>query len=271
MRLPFLQRHCVWLPALNFPVISIRQKATEKFSRCSPVPAVLDHKAAENAWKSGPFSTYATTWKAGPFSTHATTGRCFATKAKQREGIDALGLKELRLVGNDGTQQILGPEEALEIASKKNLRLVEVGPMATPPTWKLMEQPKEPPKKKRDSPSPKADSLSRAAQNIQRRAQMGKPPRQKDVRVMDKCHENDLRIKLQQAKQFLSKGIVVKITVLASKRTDVDDPRARANATIQRFIDETQETSASSGIQGEGFAAITVLTPRISKPGEPDS
>lgn len=107
---------------------------------------------------------------------------------------------ECRLVGENGEQLGVMPTiQALDLARKSNLDLVEVAPTASPPVCRLLDFGKyryEQTKKERQA----------------RRSQ--KVSELKEIRLRPKISEHDLEAKLRFVKKFLSEGDKVRVTVM---------------------------------------------------------
>lgn len=129
-----------------------------------------------------------------------------------RTGKQALQLTELRLVGVTGAQlDIMTPQAALDLAEKDGLRLVEVSPKGIPPVWRLLPPEALPEAPGRKPALPAKDSASEAKEAreqtqeqkrvaaVSKRAAMGKKPRVKEVRILDRCHEHDVEVKVRIA------------------------------------------------------------------------
>ena len=107
--------------------------------------------------------------------------------------------KEVRLIGSEGEQLGIVPvQQALDIASEKNLDLVKIAPNAVPPVCKIMDYGKfrfEMTKKEKE----------------QRKNQ--KVVDTKEVRLTPNIDDHDFFTKLNNAKKFLKSGNKVKVTV----------------------------------------------------------
>ena len=111
---------------------------------------------------------------------------------------EQIRVREVRLIRDEGEQQVLGTAEALEIAREQGLDLVEVAPQANPPVVKIMDYGKykfENEKKIRDSK--KKQKLLKL----------------KEIRMQPKIDEHDLDFKSKHVREFLSEGNKVKVTV----------------------------------------------------------
>ena len=108
--------------------------------------------------------------------------------------------REVRLVGEKGEQLGIMPlYQALEIARKHNLDLVEVAATATPPVCRLLDYGKyryEQTKKEREARKSQRVSLLR------------------EVRLRPKIDNHDFEAKVRSARKLLDDGDKVKVTVM---------------------------------------------------------
>lgn len=107
--------------------------------------------------------------------------------------------KEIRLVGNDGSQLgLMSASAALKLAEEANLDLVKIAPQGKPPVCKIMDYGKfrfEQQKKEKE----------------QRKNQ--KIVDTKEIRLSVNIDSNDFNTKVAQAKKFLSKGDKLKVSI----------------------------------------------------------
>ena len=105
----------------------------------------------------------------------------------------------VRLIDAEGKQMgILPRREALEIARREGLDLVEVAPQANPPVCRLLDYGKfkyqMDKKRKKNRKKQSSDTL-------------------KEIRLSYKIGEHDLQIKVRKVEQFLKEGHRVKLSV----------------------------------------------------------
>ncbi|MEO8862951.1 MAG: translation initiation factor IF-3 [Candidatus Saccharimonadales bacterium] len=106
---------------------------------------------------------------------------------------------QLRVIDEDGTQMgVLSRREALDLASERELDLVEVSPGADPPVVKIVDWGKY--------------NYQRTKQ-LQKQKRTAKNPEMKQMRFGLKIGEHDLDVKLKKVTGFLEAGHKVKITV----------------------------------------------------------
>jgi len=107
--------------------------------------------------------------------------------------------KEVRLIGNDGSQLGVMPlSEAMDRANAQNLDLVKIAPGAQPPVCKIMDYGKY-----------KFEAAKREKENRKNQ----KTVNLKEVRITPNIDDNDLNTKMNNAAKFLKNGDKVKVTV----------------------------------------------------------
>jgi translation initiation factor IF-3 len=89
--------------------------------------------------------------------------------------------------------------EALDVAAKAGLDLVEVAPTSTPPVCRIMDYGKF-----RYQQSKKQQVAKKSQSTIQI----------KEIRIRPKTDEHDLQVKIKHIKKFLSQNDKVKITMM---------------------------------------------------------
>jgi translation initiation factor IF-3 len=111
---------------------------------------------------------------------------------------EQIRVREVRLIKDDGEQQVVSTAEVLIQAKSMGLDLVEVAPQAVPPVVKIMDYGKykfENEKKVRDSK--KKQKLLKL----------------KEIRMQPKIDEHDIDFKSKHVGEFLGEGNKVKVTV----------------------------------------------------------
>ena len=111
---------------------------------------------------------------------------------------EQIRVREVRLIQEDGEQQVITVSQALELAREAGLDLVEVAPNAVPPVVKILNYGKfrfENEKRLRDSKKKQ------------------KQLKLKEIRMQPKIDDHDLNFKSKHIKEFLSDGNKVKVTI----------------------------------------------------------
>lgn len=121
-----------------------------------------------------------------------------ATKEKELRINEAIRVKEVRLLGEDGTQQVLQISQALQRAKDMGLDLIEVAPQAVPPVCKILDFGKYCfDKEKKLKEARKKQKLVKI----------------KEVRMQPLIETHDLQFKTKYVKSFLEEGNKVKVTI----------------------------------------------------------
>jgi translation initiation factor IF-3 len=166
---------------------------------------------------------------------------------------EQIRVREVRLIRDEGDQQLLTIQEALAMAKETGLDLVEVAPQANPPVVKILDYGKykfENEKKVRDS----------------RKKQ--KQLKLKEIRMQPKIDEHDLDFKSKHVREFLGEGNKVKVTVrfrgreLAHTELGLDV----LNDVLKRIEGEYVMDKAPAM---EGRFMSMVLSPKIKASGQP--
>jgi len=135
---------------------------------------------------------------------------------------------EVRLVGEKGEQLGIMPvPQALEIAKKNNLDLVEVAPIAVPPVCRLLDYGKykyEQTKKERELRKSQKVSLLR------------------EVRLRPKIGNHDFEAKARSVRKLLDEGDKVKVTIMFRGR-EITHPEIGLRL-LQRMVESQKETAA---------------------------
>ena len=106
--------------------------------------------------------------------------------------------KEVRVIDSDGAQLgIMPPQKALEIANEKNLDLVKIAPMASPPVCKIMNYGKY---------KFEQEKKIKEAKKNQKIIEI------KEIRLSARIDTNDFNTKLDHAIKFIQSGHKVKIS-----------------------------------------------------------
>jgi len=118
---------------------------------------------------------------------------------KEQRINEKIQVREVRLIDEKGEQRGIVPTvEALEMARRTGLDLVEVSPTASPPVCKLLDYGKyrfEQEKKLRE------------AKKKQKLVKL------KEIRMQPKIEEHDLAFKTKHIAEFLGEGFKVKVTI----------------------------------------------------------
>ncbi|MGN0550433.1 MAG: translation initiation factor IF-3 [Acutalibacteraceae bacterium] len=125
--------------------------------------------------------------------------RCFNISNKELQINDEIRDKEIRVIGNDGSQLgIMPASKALDMAAAQNLDLVKIAPQAKPPVCKIMDYGKyrfEQAKREKE------------ARKNQRVVEI------KEIRLSLNIDTHDFNTKLNHALKFIKNGDKVKVSI----------------------------------------------------------
>ena len=112
--------------------------------------------------------------------------------------------REIRVIGEDGEQfGVMSVNEAIALATEKELDLVEISPNATPPVCKIMNYGKfkyEKTKKDKENKKKQKNTVI------------------KEIRVKPHIDTHDMETKINQIEKFLEKDYKIKISLRLSGR-----------------------------------------------------
>lgn len=114
--------------------------------------------------------------------------------------------------------------EALKLAQERGLDLIEVSPKADPPVCKLLDFGTFKYQKEKEAKKQRAAS---------------KEVEIKGIRLSFRIGDNDLQVRLKQAKKFLEKGQKLRIELILRGREKAH--KGRAEDVINNFIDLLKE------------------------------
>lgn len=163
---------------------------------------------------------------------------------------DKISAKEVRLIDSDGAMLgILPISEALDLAFKKDLDLIEISSTSAPPVCKIADFNKtmyEKTKKEKEAKkSQKVVTL-------------------KEIRLSAKIEDHDLEFKSKNAYKFLSEGNKVKASIRFKGRQQ--KYLADGFEVFTRFAESIKEVSTVEKAPSlEGRTMSMVLNPKIQK------
>ena len=160
---------------------------------------------------------------------------------------DEIRAKEVRVIDSDGTQLGVMPySQAMDIAIKKNLDLVQIAPQAKPPACKIMDYGKY-----------KFELAKREKENRKNQ----KTVTIKEVRFSPSIDTHDFETKVNQAAKFLKSGDKVKVTVRFRGREMQHTSIGRDLLT--KFAEQVSEIgSVEKGAKLEGRFMAMFISPK---------
>ncbi len=118
--------------------------------------------------------------------------------AKELRINQAIRVKEVRLISDNGDQDVVSIEKAIELSSQAGLDLVEIAPQAKPPVCRIMDYGKY-----------KFEQEKRLKESKKRQ----KLVKLKEIRMQPRIEKHDLAFKTKHIIEFLEEGNKVKVTI----------------------------------------------------------
>jgi translation initiation factor IF-3 len=156
---------------------------------------------------------------------------------------------KVRLISDEGQVGIVSIHEALQMAEEAGLDLVEIVPTSQPPVCKIMNFGKY-----------RYDQTKREKESKKAQHQI----KVKEVKLKPNIDDHDLETKLRQAKEFLSKGNKVKVT-LSYRGREMAHPEIGENLMQKVCEDLVEYASAESTPKRMGRMLTVVLAPKPKK------
>jgi translation initiation factor IF-3 len=160
---------------------------------------------------------------------------------------EKIRISPIRLIDAEGEQLgVVSLQQARDAAAEAKLDLVEVAPQARPPVVRLMDWGKhkfELQKKKRE------------ARKNQQRTEV------KEVQLRPRTEDHDFRTKLRRARDFLSKGHLVRV-VVRYRGGELRRPE-QGVAQLEKVIEATKDLARVETLSDriEGRRLLAVLEP----------
>ncbi len=154
---------------------------------------------------------------------------------------------QVRLISSDGTQLgVMATRDALDVAAKEGLDLVEVAPNAEPPVCRIMDYGKY---------------KYEASKKEQEARKKTKAFQLKEIKLRPHTDENDLNTKIKNLRKFLEKKSRVKLTLmyrgreLAYQETGIE--------LLLKIAEEVKDLGAvEQEAKKEGRNATMVIVPK---------
>jgi len=160
---------------------------------------------------------------------------------------EQINAKEVLVIDEDGTQLgVIKTDEALELARKKKLDLVNVAPSARPPVCRLMDYGKHKyEQSKRDREARKNQKVTTI----------------KEIKLRPNIDKHDFDVKAKRGQKFLENGDKVKVTVMFRGR-EITHPEIAQRLCKQLAQDLADYGSVEKPAKQEGRNMIMILTPK---------
>lgn len=151
---------------------------------------------------------------------------------------------QVRLIEEGRQLGILPLNEAMTIAAKAGLDLVEIAPNADPPVCRVMDYGKY-----RYQQSKKLQDARKSQTTIQI----------KEIRLRPKTEEHDLEVKIRHIKKFLQQNDKVKITMMfRGREIAYSDLGRKIMETIRDALDEVGAMEMQPKLEGRNMIMIVV-------------
>ena len=152
----------------------------------------------------------------------------------------------MRVVGENVEQGIFNIKEALEIAQKLELDLVEISPSANPPVCRVIDYKKFLYDQKKKQKEIKAKSAKVTV---------------KEIRLGPNTDEHDFNFKMNHAKKFLEEGCKVKVDVFFKGRSIIY--KDKGEIILLKFAQELEEVGKVERLPKlEGKRMIMIIAPK---------
>ncbi|MCK5839115.1 MAG: translation initiation factor IF-3 [Bacteroidales bacterium] len=173
--------------------------------------------------------------------------RRFQRKREEKYRINHLiTVPVVRVVGENVEPGIYNLREAIDIADKLELDLVEISPMANPPVCKVVDYRKLLYEQKKKEKEIKAKTAKGVV---------------KEIRLGPNTDEHDFNFKLKHAIKFLQDGAKVKVDVFFRGRSIIY--KDRGEIILLRFAQELAEYGKVERLPKlEGKRMIMIITPK---------
>lgn len=152
----------------------------------------------------------------------------------------------VRLVGENIETGIYNVREALSMAEKQELDLVEISPTANPPVCKIIDYKKFIYDRKKKQKEIKAKTQKVVV---------------KEIRLGPHTDDHDFNFKLKHAEKFLAEGAKVKVDVFFKGRSIIYQDNGKI--ILLRFAQELEEVAKVEQLPKlEGKRMIMILSPK---------
>jgi len=152
----------------------------------------------------------------------------------------------VRLVGDNVETNIYQVRDAMDIASKLELDLVEISPSANPPVCKIMDYKKFLYQQKKKQKESKAKTAKVVV---------------KEIRLGPNTDDHDFNFKLKHAQKFLEEGAKVKVDVFFKGRSIIY--KDKGEYILLRFAQELEEFGKVESLPKlEGKRMIMIVAPK---------
>jgi translation initiation factor IF-3 len=162
---------------------------------------------------------------------------------------EKIKIADVRLVGDNVEQGVFSTVDAIEMAQKLELDLVEISPKAVPPVCRIIDYKKFLYQQKKKQKEIKSKTVKVVV---------------KEIRFGPNTDEHDFNFKLNHAKKFLEEGSKVKAYVFFKGRTIVF--KDRGEILLLKFAQELEDVGKVEVLpKMEGKKMNMMLAPKVPK------
>ena len=168
------------------------------------------------------------------------------TKPKGPKSNDRIRAPQVQVIGSDGKNLgTLNTQEAISIAKKEGLDLIEISPNANPPVCKIID-------------------IGKYKYDLQKKTNKAKKKQKiinlKEIKMRPVTEIHDYSFKIKNANRFLEKGDKVKFTVKFKGREMQHTELGKA--LMDRIIEETKDIAkVESRPKFEGRQMVMIIQP----------
>ena len=168
------------------------------------------------------------------------------TKDRGPRSNNRISSPEVQVIANDGNNLgILSTNEAITIAKREGLDLIEISPNANPPVCKIMD-------------------MGKFKYDAQKKANLAKKKQKivslKEIKLRPGTETHDYNFKIKNAKKFISKGDKVKFTVKFKGR-EMQHTNLGKDL-MNKIIEETKDIAkVESQPKFEGKQMVMIIQP----------
>lgn len=154
---------------------------------------------------------------------------------------------QVRVIGSDGSQiGLLATRDAIALAEREGLDLVEIAPTADPPVCKIIDFGKY-----------RYDQTKKEKESKKSQHQI----KVKEIKVKPNIDEHDFLTKQRQAKEFLEKGNKVKVTCFFRGREAIYPQQGEA--VVRKMCEGLEELGIiESPLKLMGKTMIVIIAPK---------
>lgn len=168
---------------------------------------------------------------------------------------DQIRVREVRVVGDNIASTVMPTHQALALAQRENLDLVEISPNANPPVCRIIDYSKFLYQQKKHQKEMKAKQV---------RIEV------KEIRFGPQTDDHDYNFKLNHAKEFLSEGNKVKAYVFFRGRSILF--KEQGEVLLLRFANDLEEYGKVEQMPVlEGKRMTIFIAPKKTSKGAPEA